>query len=214
VDHQQSDRTRDFERFITFVDAIVAIAITLLVLPLVDVAGELRRGGSVADLLQEHQAQIWAFLLSFVVIAGLWFSQHHAIRSVVAHDPAVTRLLMIWTLTIVVLPFPTALLAGPDSGHQPATKIFYIGTMTLSSVCLSVICVLVGRNRAIRDSDETPDAAASIGSSIAFVVALAITLVFPATSYWPLLLLLVPDRVLQVWRRPRNRRRPSLRVGE
>ena len=33
---EQAERTRDLERFVTFIDAIVAIAITLLVLPLVE----------------------------------------------------------------------------------------------------------------------------------------------------------------------------------
>ena len=33
------ERSRDLERLITFVDAIVAIAITLLVLPLAELAG-------------------------------------------------------------------------------------------------------------------------------------------------------------------------------
>ncbi len=33
---RRPERSRDLERFITFIDAIVAIAITLLVLPLVD----------------------------------------------------------------------------------------------------------------------------------------------------------------------------------
>ena len=38
----QQERSRDFERLLTFVDAIVAIAITLLVLPLVDVVAGLK----------------------------------------------------------------------------------------------------------------------------------------------------------------------------
>ena len=38
---QEPVRSRDLERFITFIDAIVAIAITLLVLPLVDLATEI-----------------------------------------------------------------------------------------------------------------------------------------------------------------------------
>lgn len=40
-------RSRDLERFITFIDAIVAIAITLLVLPLVDLATEIEPGAAV-----------------------------------------------------------------------------------------------------------------------------------------------------------------------
>jgi uncharacterized membrane protein len=208
----QVERSRDFERFVTFVDAVVAIAITLLVLPLVDVAGQLH-GGSVAHLLTAHSAEIWGFLLSFVVIAALWFAQHRTIRTVVAQDPVVTRLMVGWTLTIVVLPFPTALVA--EAGEQPATKVFYIGTMALSSAFLAVICWAVARNRDIRDSDEKPDPAGAVGATVAFLVALAVSLAIPATGYYPLLLLLLPDRLVDLWRRRTHDGRPAgADVGE
>ena len=61
----RAERERDFDRFLTFVDAIVAIAITLLVLPLVDVAGAYQ-GDSATQLLSDSSHQIWAFFLSFV----------------------------------------------------------------------------------------------------------------------------------------------------
>jgi uncharacterized membrane protein len=112
------ERERDFERLLTFVDAIVAIAITLLVLPLADAAGELRRGGSAADLVGDNAGRIGAFFLSFLVIANLWLAQHRVLRPVVAAGEWLTRLLLLWALTIVVLPFPTALVAGHDAGTR------------------------------------------------------------------------------------------------
>jgi uncharacterized membrane protein len=69
-------RRRDFDRLLTFVDAIVAIAITLLVLPLAELTTDIG-GQPVAHLLRTHQGQLWSFLLSFAVIARLWFVQHH-----------------------------------------------------------------------------------------------------------------------------------------
>ena len=59
------ERERDFERFLTFVDAIVAIAITLLVLPLVDVAGTFARRVGDAACSARAAPQIGAFFLSF-----------------------------------------------------------------------------------------------------------------------------------------------------
>jgi uncharacterized membrane protein len=211
VESQQTDRSRDFERFLTFVDAVVAIAITILILPLVDLATQLN-GGSVADLLHDHVAEIGGFLLSFVVIARLWFAQHRAVSTVIAQDTLVMRLMICWTLTVVVLPFPTALVA--QVGEQAATKIFYIGTMALSSAFLALLCVAIGRNREIRDSDEKPDPAPSAGVFVGFVLALIVSLVFPATSYFPLLVLFFTDRVIDLWRRARSRRAASADVGE
>ncbi len=112
---QEQERARDFDRFLTFIDAIIAIAITLLVLPLVELVGDLGAGGSVRDLLDEHSAQIWAFFLSFVVIANLWLVQHRMLRNVVASNDTLTRLMLLWSLTVVVLPFPTALVAAPGN---------------------------------------------------------------------------------------------------
>lgn len=196
------ERSRDFERFVTFIDAIVAIAITLLVLPLVDLAPELR-DVSAAHLLAAHEAEIGAFLLSFVVIASFWSAQHAVISSVVAHDRVVTRLMMLWTLTIVVLPFPTAMVSV--AGDQAATKIFYIGTMAINSAVLGVMAWAVGRNRSVRDREQKPDVLPGLLTAAAFVVALAITLIFPGTSYYPLLIPLVPQLAVDVWRARRRK---------
>lgn len=193
-------RVRDFERFLTFIDAIVAIAITLLVLPLVDVAGELSDGGSVADLVSDNTGEIGAFFLSFLVIANLWLAQHRVLRHVIAASGWLTRLLLLWTLTIVVLPFPTALVAGHDAGDQAATKLLYIGTMAASSLVLSLICLEIRRNAALRASDDRPDVVRAFATFAVFVVVLVLMLAVPALSYWPLLLLFLPDRLVAVWR--------------
>ncbi len=87
----QRERSRDFERFVTFIDAVVAIAITLLVLPLVDLTVDFE--GSVTVLLR-NLAEIGGFLLSFIVIANAWFAQHRAISTVVAQDRLVSRLMI------------------------------------------------------------------------------------------------------------------------
>jgi uncharacterized membrane protein len=207
----ERSRSRDLDRFLTFVDAVVAIAITLLVLPLVDVTGELGKGDSVAQLLSDHLPQLYGFLLSFAVIAQLWFSQHHVVSSLVEQDPLVSRLLVLWLLTIVVLPFPTALVAR--AGGQPTTKIFYIGTMAVSAVCLALISRRIAARREIRDSDQAPDPTTAVVTALVFGLALALTLLLPATGYYVLLLLLLTDVLSASWRRFRSHRRTGTRVG-
>jgi uncharacterized membrane protein len=59
-------------------DAVVAIAITLLVLPLADVATQSH--GNVGDLLSDHVGQVGAFALSFVVTARLSWNTNSGIR--------------------------------------------------------------------------------------------------------------------------------------
>jgi uncharacterized membrane protein len=193
------ERERDFDRFLTFVDAIVAIAITLLVLPLVDVAGTFH-GDSVTHLLSESRDQIWAFFLSFFVIANLWLTQHRLLRHVVYTDAVLIRLMLLWSLTIVVLPFPTALVAG-STGHQAVTKLLYIGTMAVSALILALVCLVIRSHPEIRDSAESPDVLHAFSVFAVFVVALALMLWFPGLGYWPLVLLMLPYRVIRLWRR-------------
>ena len=136
------ERDRDLDRFLTFVDAVVAIAITLLVLPLAELAPELG-DGSVTELLREHESELLGFFLSFAVIARLWLAQHETVSSLVRQDRFVVQILLLWLLTIVILPFPTALVA--EAGEQAATKIFYIGTMAVSSLLLTLVAWRMSR---------------------------------------------------------------------
>jgi uncharacterized membrane protein len=206
-----SGRSRELDRFLTFVDAVVAIAITLLVLPLVDVATGLSEGGSVSALLDDHLPELFGFLLSFAVIAQLWFAQHRVVSTLVVQDPVVTRLLSVWLLSIVVLPFPTSLVA--QAGEQAATKVLYIGTMAASAVCLSLISWRIARTPQIRDAEVGPDPAIAVATAVTFLVALVVSLLVPSTSYYPLLLLLVSDRVVALLRTVRHRGRPGVRMG-
>jgi uncharacterized membrane protein len=202
---REQERSRDFDRLLTFVDAIVAIAVTLLVLPLVDIVGDLNKDPSVSDLLQDHRDVIGAFFLSFIVISNLWLTQHRVLRHVVATNEHVTSLLLLWTVTIVFLPFPTALVAAPqNAGEQAITKVLYIGTMSLSALVMGTICLVVSRNPGLRDSDESPDPLHAFAAFGAFLLALAVMLLVPATDYFPLLLLVVSDRAVDL---VRSRRR-------
>ena len=150
-------------------------------------------------LLSESSNEIWAFFLSFVVIADLWLTQHRVLHNVVASDHVLIRLMLLWSLTIVVLPFPTALVAG-STGQQAVTKLLYVGTMAVSALILAVICVVIRRHPEIRDSAESPDHVRAFAMCGAFVLALGVMVMIPSLSYWPLLLLLLPDRLVPLWR--------------
>lgn len=208
------DGDRGFERFATFLDAIVAIAITLLVLPLVELTADLDEYGSVNDLLRENQAEVWAFLLSFVVVSRFWLAQHDSVRHVVRFDRHAAGLLMLWALTIVFLPFPTALTAEADD--NATTKILYIGTLIATMLALAAFEGYLRAHPEITDGDPEGDLDPLVGmvNVAMLVLALAITLAVPAASYFPLLLLLVAGPVaggLRGWRGGGSRRTP---VGE
>ena len=200
------ERGRDLERLLTFVDAIVAIAITLLVLPLAEIGNAVQNGGA-GELLREHTDDLLGFVLSFAVIARLWTAQHAILGTVVRQSTALVRLLLTWSLTIVFLPFPTSMAAA--TSNDSVAKVLYIGTMALSSAVLALIARTVSRDRSLRDTDAAPDAARATATTVTFLVALIVSVAVPATRYWPLLLLLVTDPVLDRLLRWRDARRQA-----
>jgi uncharacterized membrane protein len=187
---------RGLDRLITFVDAVVAIAITLLVLPLVEVLGARARDMDLAAVLADDVGQFGAFLLSFVVIARLWLAHHRLVEHVGAYDSAFVLVNLGWVLTMVLLPFATQVLAvyGRD---RPAIAV-YIGTMTASSTCLSVLSVLVWRRAHLRreGTDTQPHLPwGSLVTSGTLVVALVVGVLIPAINYFALFLLFLTGPV-------------------
>lgn len=100
-----------------------------------------------------------------------------------------TTLMVAWMFTVVFLPFPTSLVAVV--GSQAATKVLYVGTMTLCSVLVALLSTHVARAPGIRDGDATDGQVAAWTTAALFTAALAVSLLAPTTGYYPLLLLLL-----------------------
>jgi predicted permease len=80
---------RGFDRIVNFSDATVAIAMTLLVLPLVDFGGETGEHDSLWELLSENYTAIFAFVLSFLVIWSMWVNHHRVMEYFADYDSRV-----------------------------------------------------------------------------------------------------------------------------
>lgn len=175
---------------------------------------DLEEYDSVGDLLRENRAELWAFLLSFLVVSRFWFAQHDSVRHVVRFDQRVASLLMLWALTIVFLPFPTALTA--EAEDNATTKVLYIGTLIATMLALAALEAYLRAHPELTDGDPEHDLDPLVGfvNVGLLLLALVITLVIPATNYVPILLLLLAGPILRGWRRLRGggpRRTP---VGE
>jgi uncharacterized membrane protein len=180
------------ERIVLFTDAVVAIAITLLVLPLVDEASQaVGAGESSVEVITRNQPAIFSFLLSFVVIARLWLVHHRLFGGIEVASHALVLWNMAWLLTIVLLPFPTEMVGSYSD--DPFTTALYIGTVLASSVCLTVLSVLVR-------GELVPSALCTTGL---LAVALLLVLLVPAVGYYALLLLFLSPVVERLWLRLR-----------
>ena len=191
--------TRGLDRFVTFVDAVVAIAITLLVLPLVDIAGDVG-DRSLPDLLRANADEVGAFLLSFVVIARLWRTHHRLGELVDGYDRVFVDGTLAWALTIVVLPFPTSLVSV--YGTSRWSVALYLGTMFVSSACLSLVAWHVQRTPAVQREGVGPADLSALPTLVnaAFLgLALVVGLVLPAVNFLALLLLLLAQPTVRWW---------------
>jgi uncharacterized membrane protein len=129
---------RGFDRIVNFSDATVAIAMTLLVLPLVDLGGHTGEHQSLWQLLTDNSYELFAFVLSFLVIWSMWTNHHRIMEFFADYDSRILGLHLVWLLTMVSIPFTTELLANPDYYEHGATAL-YVAVLLVNSVSLHLI---------------------------------------------------------------------------
>ncbi|MFE3603875.1 TMEM175 family protein [Streptomyces sp. NPDC059142] len=191
------------ERLLLFTDAVAAISITLLILPLVDLVPEaVSAHEAPSKVITDHLDQIWSFLLSFLVISNIWLEHHRTFASV----GKLTRPLMVWNmgwlLAVVVLPLPTEMIGA--FGRDSFVATFYYATLLASMVCRSAMLRILTTTPELL-KDDVPGAHRRTAdlytegylNVIAVVVALLLALAVPALQYYSLLLLVVPRRILR-----------------
>lgn len=130
---EPSDQTQQFsnERFKAFVDAVVAIAMMLLILPLLEAVSDAASNQlTTMGFFREHGGQLASFVLSFVLIANSWIGHHRQYNQVVVVTRPLLWINVAWMATIVWLPVPTAMVGQMESDPLQAT--LYIGTLILT----------------------------------------------------------------------------------
>lgn len=183
--------TRGLDRVVFFTDAVAAIAITLLILPLVDsVAQAAQQGVGVDQFLRDNRDGLAAFGLSFAVIARLWITHHAIFEHVTSYTSTLIVLNLAWSFTVVFLPLPTEIISQfPTSA---TTVALYIGTMAISSVLLTSITLFLRSHPLIvLDSNpvENRKVFASVSATALFIVALILGVLVPGLNFFALLIL-------------------------
>lgn len=198
------------ERFKAFVDAVVAIAMTLLILPLMESVSDAASNRlSTAEFFDEHSGQLLSFGLSFVLIATFWMGHHRQYRDVEWITSPLLWINIAWMATIVWLPVPTAMIGQMDTDLlQP---VVYIGTLILTQVTTLAGWVFLLRHPDLTTTPVETLRAGVIGdlaAIILFLVALAIAVFVQPYGYAGLLVLLLSGVVTKLLDRV-ARRRPT-----
>lgn len=115
------EKNLELERLVFFSDAIVAIAITILVFNL-KVSGDEGKHFSFAYLMQAWPKFV-AFFLSFFIIALFWKVHHNFFYYIKAINETLLWNNIAWLLFVVLLPFSTTLIA--THFHDPAAMVVY-----------------------------------------------------------------------------------------
>ena len=126
-------------RLEAFSDGVFAIAITLLVL-------DLRVGGpgSLKQQLLHAWPHYFAYVVSFLTIGIVWMNHHTVLGHVTRVDRPLLVINLLLLMTVVVIPFPTGLVAENLHGDGgPAAAVTYGLVMLAMSAAFSGLWVYV-----------------------------------------------------------------------
>lgn len=141
-----------------FSDGVIAVAITLLALDL-----RVPPPGGAHSLAHNLGAQ-WpsyaAYVISFVTIGIIWINHHAMLRRLVSVDHTVLILNLVLLLTIVVLPFSTALMARyltASHGGDLAAVVYGGSLLLMASSFLMMQRQLLVRRTELLDEHLTAE---------------------------------------------------------
>jgi uncharacterized membrane protein len=200
---EEETRRRAFERFLLFTDAVMAIAVTLLILPVVDAVVDLEnRDREVMDLIGDLKGELLGFLLGFAVIMVMW-TAHQQVFSIVAWPNVwLVRLNMLWLLSITLLPFTTSLIA--DHGDEQATLLLYVGNVGLGIYCLGASTWVQSRSPDLLLPSTTitaDDRLDALLNCVLISVAFILALLLPGLGFTVMVLMILDGPLKRLWRR-------------
>ncbi|MFF3325970.1 TMEM175 family protein [Streptomyces sp. NPDC002889] len=188
-------RVRDDEgsaaRLLALSDGVFAIAMTLLALD-ITLPGGLDPAGF-EEALGDVAPNLWAYGLSFLVIAAFWRGHHQIFRYTREVDGTVIRLGLLSLGVIALMPFPTTLLA--EYGNLPQSVAIYSGAVAAMGATQLGLAVALWK-RPWLGSAPTPDPVArndvvDLASTVlVFAVAVPLAFVSPmaAKLWWAVLI--------------------------
>ena len=117
------------DRLVFFSDAVFAIALTLLV---IDIKVPLDVKGGSAEVLVEALPSIYAYALSFYVIAVNWMGHHRKFAHIQSFDGRLITLNFLLLFVVAFVPFPTSMLA--EYPAEVTSVVLYAGVVAMLSL--------------------------------------------------------------------------------
>ncbi|MFE9647088.1 TMEM175 family protein [Streptomyces sp. NPDC006365] len=188
-------RVRDDEgsavRLLALSDGVFAIAMTLLALDITLPSG--LDPARFEQALGDVMPNVWAYALSFVVIAAFWRGHHQIFRYARAVDGTVTKLGLLSLGLIAMMPFPTTLLA--EYGDLSRSVAVYSGAVAAMGATQLALMVAMWKrpwlgSAALPDPVARNDVADLASTVLVFAVAVPLAFISPtgAKLWWAVLI--------------------------
>lgn len=153
---------RAFDRLINFSDAVVAVAVTVLVLPIADIT--ISRGEeTVWEVLADHAGEIVTFFFTFFVVSIMWLTHNRFMNQLRGYDGVIFWLNTTWLSIIAFLPVTSALYSdqgldgsgGWFSGTPlDGSGMLYWGSLALISLIITLMSLRARSNPQLYDPEQ------------------------------------------------------------
>lgn len=153
---------RAFDRLINFSDAVVAVAVTVLVLPIADITLTSTED-TIWKVLTDHAGEVITFFFTFFVVSIMWLSHNRIMNQMRGYDGVVFWLNTSWLAVIAFLPVTSALysdaggegLGGWFSGKDlRGSGMLYWGSLSLISLITALISLHARKHPHLYDPEQ------------------------------------------------------------
>jgi uncharacterized membrane protein len=147
----------DKSRLEAFSDAVIAIAITLLIL---EIKVPEDAGQDLPHQLAEQWPSYASYVVSFAVIGVIWLNHHALFAHLARVDRKLMALNLVLLFTIATIPWPTSLLAtymreGGDAERLAA--LIYSATMLAMGIAFGSLWRYASRDRRLLGTELSED---------------------------------------------------------
>lgn len=208
----------DAGRIEAFSDAVMAIAITLLIIEIgVPHLEDEPEGTTLFGALVDQWPSYLGYAISFLVLGTVWANHHNRFRYIVRSDHILLFINLVFLMCYAFVPFSSALLAeyiqGSEEERTTAVAV-YSGVLAVTGLMFTVLWLYVAGNHRLVDRNLDPRMLRAmtrrflIGEAL-YIVAFALAFVSVVAS----LALIVGLALLFILPEPGERRRPEAPIA-